>query len=322
MIGLIEACQYSGATVLDVAQNAHLFLRQPHSSKKTELVLQTASRITFSENCKENLSEKFRLISNLIFSANEYWDIGLRAKEELFKNKAYKFVALNTIFSETKASLNKSLAEFNKNYPHLSELATIFIEDGEVLAKHRQDFSGIQYREIDSGISALFTFKSVCPGNYFESLGIDSSQKCQSSADLFEKYKYFLVNEINIDQIDNKLKPIVGLQAIEMMVACQDDRWGTIEDSILRIPNTMDKGLKENKKLFDSYKNKAVECGFSPLIPEVLSRLSSFHRLKSKRIKNLDTIEINDIQKCQNLHQIHYLREWLNESSLLPQLFS
>ena len=321
MIGYIEGCRHSALAALEVFHQPDNLIKKAHSSLKTELVLQVASRIALP-NLNDFSAEKFRLISNLIFSANEYWDIGLRAKEELFKNKAYKFVALNTIFSEINASLNKSLAEFNKNYPHLSELATIFIEDGEVLAKHRQDFSGTQYREIDGGISALFTFKSVCPGNYFESLGIDSSQKCQSSADLFEKYKYFLVNEINIDQIDNKLKPIVGLQAIEMMVACQDDRWGTIEDSILRIPNTMDKGLKENKKLFDSYKNKAVECGFSPLIPEVLSRLSSFHRLKSKRIKNLDTIEINDIQKCQNLHQIHYLREWLNESSLLPQLFS
>jgi len=54
----------------------------------------------------------------------------------------------------------------------------------------------------------------------------------------------------------------------------------------------------------------------------VLSRLSSLHRLKSSRVKNLDTIEIKDIQKHQNLQKIHYLREYLNKSSLLSQLFS
>jgi len=162
MIGLAEACQHSGATVFDVARNPDHFLRSSHSSKKTELVLQTASRIIFPEIKTEICSEKFRLISNLIFSANEYWDIGLRAKEELFKNKVHKFVALNTIISETNTSLNKSLAEFNLKYPQLSELSTTFIQDGEVLATKRQDFSGVQYREIDSGISALFAFKSFC----------------------------------------------------------------------------------------------------------------------------------------------------------------
>ncbi len=322
MIGLIEACQHSSATVLDVARKPDHFLRSPHSSKKTELVLQTASRIVFPDIKKEFCSEKFRLISNLIFSANEYWDIGLRAKEELFKNKAHKFVALNTILSETKVSLSKSLVEFNQNYPQLSELATTFIQDGEVLATKNRVFSGVQYREIDSGISALFTFKSFCQNDYFENFGIDSSRKCQNSQDLLEKYKYFLVNDIDIGKLDDKLKTIVGLQAIEMMVACQDDRWGTTEDSILKIPNTMEKGLDENKILFNSYKDKAIDCGFSPLIPKVLSRLSSFHRLKSSRIKNINVIESDHIQGHQNLHNIHYLREWLNESSLLSQLFS
>lgn len=322
MIGVAEACQHSGATILDVARNSKHFLRTPHSSTKTELVLQTASRIAFPEINKESYSEKFRLISNLIYSANEYWDIGLRAKEELFKNKAHKFVALNTIISETNASLNKSLSEFNLKYPHLSQLATIFIQDGEVLATHRQDFSGIQYREIDSGLTALFTFNSICQNNYFDNLGIDSSNNCQTSVDLLEKYKYFLVNDLDTSKLENRLKNIVGLQAIEMMIACQDDRWGVIEDSILKIPSTMENGPSENKILFISYKNKAIDCGFSPIIPEVLSRLSSLHRLKSSRVKNLDTIEIKDIQKHQNLQKIHYLREWLNESSLLFQLFS
>lgn len=321
MIGFIEACHHSGATVLEVSRTPHLFFNAPHSSKNTELVLQTASRIAFPEIKEESLSEKFRLISNLIFSANEYWDLGLRAKEELSKNKAHKFVALTTIISETRASLDNSLQLFTLKYPHLSELANTFIKDGEILATRRHDFSGIQYREIDSGISALFTFKSVCRNDYFESRGIDSSKKCQSSDDLLEKYKYFLVNQVDISKLDDKLKPIVGLQAIEMMIVCQDDQWGTSEDSILRIPNTMENGLKENKKLFESYKNKAVECGFSPFIPEILSRLSILHRLKSKRIKNLDTIEINDIQKHRNINEIHYLREWLNQSSLLSQLF-
>jgi len=322
MTGLIEACQHGGATVLDVARNPTIFFKVRHSSKNTELVLQTASRIAFSETKQASLSEKFRLISNLIFSANEYWDLGLRAKEELSKNKAHKFVALNTIIGETNSSLNKSLNEFNLRYPHLSELATTFIKDGEVLATNSQDFSGIQYREIDSGISALFTFKSICQSDYFENIGIDPSKNCQTSEDLLEKYKYFLVNQTDTSKLDHKLKVIAGIQAIEMMVACQDDQWGTVEDSILRIPNTMENGLKENKKLFDSYKNKAVECGFSPLIPEILSRLSTLHRFKSKRIKNINTIEINDIQKHRNISDIHYLREWLNQSSLLSQLFS
>lgn len=190
------------------------------------------------------------------------------------------------------------------------------------MATNSQDFSGVQYREIDSGISALFTFKSICQNNYFESLGIDSLKKCQTSKDLLEKYKYFLVNQIDVSKLDNKLKNIVGLQAIEMMIACQDDRWGVIEDSILKIPSTMENGPSENKKLFASYKNKAIDCGFSPIIPEVLSRLSSLHHLKSNQIKNLDTVEINHIQRHQNLHKIHYLREYLNKSSLLSQLFS
>lgn len=322
MIGLIEACQHSGATVLDVARNPDHFLRLPHSSKKTELVLQTASRIAFPDIKMGSCSEKFRLISNLIFSANEYWDIGLRAKDELFKNKAHKFVALNTIFSETNISLKKSLAEFNLKYPHLSEFALTFVQDGEILVKNSKEFSGVQYREIDSGISALFTFKSFCQNDYFENLGIDSNKKCQSSQDLLEKYKYFLVNDIDTHKLDDKFKIIVGLQAIEMMVSCQDDRWGSTEDSILKIPSTMENGLSENKKLFTSYKNKAIDCGFSPLIPEILSRLSSLHRLKSNRIKNLDTVEIHHIQNHQNIHKIHYLREWLNQSSLLSQLFS
>lgn len=204
MIGLIEACQHSGATVFDVARNPHVFFRRPHSSKKTELVLQTASRIVFPETKTEICSEKFRLISNLIFSANEYWDIGLRAKDELFKNKAYKFVALNTIFSETNISLKKSLTEFNLKYPHLSELATTFIQDGEILAAHRQDFSGVQYREIDSGLTALFTFNSICQNHYFDNLGIHSSKKCQTSEDLLEKYKYFLVNDLDTSKLENK----------------------------------------------------------------------------------------------------------------------
>jgi hypothetical protein len=322
MIGVAEACQHSGATILDVARNSDHFLRVPHSSKKTELVLQTASRIAFPDIKIESCSEKFRLISNLIFSANEYWDIGLRAKDELFKNKAYKFVALNTIFSETNISLKKSLTEFNLKYPHLSELATTFIQDGEILAAHRQDFSGVQYREIDSGLTALFTFNSICQNHYFDNLGIHSSKKCQTSEDLLEKYKYFLVNDLDTSKLENKLKNIVGLQAIEMMIACQDDRWGISEDTLLKIPNTMEKGFSENKKLFKSYKKKAIDCGFSPIIPEVLSRLSSLHRLKSSRVKNLHTIEIKDIQKHQNFQNIHYLREWLNESSLLSQLFS
>lgn len=322
MIGLIEACQHSSATVLDVARNSDHFLRGLHSSKKTELVLQTASRIVFPDIKKESCTEKFRLISNLIFSANEYWDIGLRAKKELFKNMAHKFVALNTIISETNISLNKSLAEFNFKYPYLSELSRTFIQDGEVLVSNSKDFSGVQYREIDSGISALFTFKSFCQNYYFENLGINSSKKCQNSQDLMDKYQYFLVNEIDTHKLDDKLKIIVGLQAIEMMIACRDDRWGITEDLILKIPSTMENGLDENKKLFNSYKNKALDCGFSPLIPETLSCLSSLHRLKSNRIKNLDMIEMNHIQKHQNLHKIHCLREWLNQSSLLSQLFS
>lgn len=322
MIGLVEACQHSSATVFEVLSNPNLFLRQPHSSKKTELVLQTASRIAFPETNSESYCEKFRLISNLIFSANEYWDIGLRAKGELDKNEAYKFTALNTLFSEINTSLSKSLTEFTQKYPHLSELATNFIKDGEVLAKNSRDFSGVQYREIDSGISALFTFKSICQGDYFENLGIDSTKQCQTSEDLLKKYKYFLVSQIDTNKLDDKLKTIVGLQAIEMMIACQDDRWGTTEDSILEIPNTMESGLDENKKLFHSYKNKAVDCGFSPLIPEVLSRLSSLHLIKSKRIKSLETIEASEIQRHRNFNKIHFLREWLNESSLLSQLFS
>ena len=321
MIGLVEACHHSGATLLDLIQKPET-LKAPHSSKKTELVLQTASRIAFSENDINPCSEKFRRISNLIFAANEYWDIGLRVREEICKNKAYKFVALNTLLGDTISSLKNNQEIFTSKYPQLSELTTTFIHDGEILAINNKKFSGVQYREIDSGISALFTFKSICKENYLENLGLYPSEKCQTSTDLLDKYKYFLVNQLDIGNLDIDLKKIVGLQAIEMMVACQDDRWGVNEDSILKIPNTMENGLAENKKLFNSYKKKAVECGFSRVIPEILSYFSIVHRLNSKKIKNLNTIELSEIQKYRNLGNIHYLREWLYSSSLLDSLFS
>lgn len=321
MIGFAEACQHGAATLLDITQNPKT-IRAPHSSKKTEIVLQIASRIAFPKAEIDPCSEKFRLISNLIFSANEHWDIGLRAREEIYKNKAHKFVALHTLIGDTTASLKNNLNIFTSKYPDLSELATNFIHDGEVLVSNQHKLSGIQCREIDNGISALFTFKSICNNNYLDSLGFNPLKKCQTSIDLLDKYKFFLISQLDFGELNNDLKKIVGLQAIEMMISCQDDRWGTDEDSILKIPNTMDKGLIENKKLFNFYKDKASECGYSSLIPEVLSRLSVFHCISSKRIKNLDIIELDEIQKCPNLGRIHYLREWLNSSSLLHQLFS
>jgi len=84
---------------------------------------------------------------------------------------------------------------------------------------------------------------------------------------LLNKYQYFLVNDIDTHKLDDKLKNIVGLQAIEMMIACQDDRWGVIEDSILKIPSTMENGPSENKILFISYKKKLSIAVFRLLSP-------------------------------------------------------
>lgn len=321
MIGFIEGCRHSSLTALELSRNSDSFLKKAHSSIKTELVLQVSARMLLP-NTTNFSCEKFRLLSNLIFSANNYWDIGLRAREQIFQNKDHQFVASMTILEETAKDMKKSLKEVTRQYPDMSELANTYISDGETLFNNRQNFSGTQYREIDSGISALFVFGVVGGSNCFENIKLDLRKKCQSYQDLNEKYHLFMVNEIDISSLNNKSKILVGLQAIEMMIACQDDCWGTTEDSILKIPNTMENGSKENKILFESYKNKAINCGFSPLIPEVLSRLSSLHRLKSNRIKNLDIIEIDHIQSHQNLHKIHYLREYLNKSSLLSQLFS
>lgn len=319
MIGFIEGCRHSSLTALEFSRNSDSFLKKAHSSIKTELVLQVSARMLLP-NTTNFSCEKFRLLSNLIFSANNYWDIGLRAREQIFQNKDHQFVASMTILEETAKDMKKSLKEVTRQYPDMSELANTYISDGETLFNNRQNFSGTQYREIDSGISALFVFGVVGGSNCFEKTKLDLTKKCQSYQDLNEKYHLFMVNEIDISNLNNKSKILVGLQAIEMMIACLDDRWGIAEDTLLGIPNTMDNGLRANKSLLNDYKRKAIACGFSQSVIDILALSSHAHLIDSRKYNRLDPVELNDIQKHQNFGKIHFLREWLNNNSLLEEL--
>jgi len=321
MIGYIEGFRHSALSALEILHQPDSLTKKPHSSLKTELVLQVASRMALP-NSKDFPAEKFRLISNLIYSANNYWDIGLLARDQVFKNKSHQFVASTTVLGETSRDMKKSLKEVEEQYPNMGKLANTFISDGETLFESRKDLSNIQYREIDSGISAVFVFASIGGEECLQNIGIDTSCECQSSQDLLEKYKLFLVNQIDTKKLDNKSKLIAGLQAVEMVICCLDDQWGTSEDTLLKIPGTMQDGLETNKRLLNNYKKKAIECGISPRILELLSLFSYTHLFNTKRIKKLDVLELNDIQKGQcNARQRYYLREWLNSNSVLEELF-
>ncbi|MCX6727116.1 MAG: hypothetical protein NTY75_04940 [Candidatus Shapirobacteria bacterium] len=109
MIGVIEAFTDTGAALSDITKNPATLFRQ-HLSRNTELVLEVASRMTFPRS-KEFFPETFRQISNLIYYANNYFDLGLTARQQLFQNKPFEFVALMTVFGETKINMDKAANE-------------------------------------------------------------------------------------------------------------------------------------------------------------------------------------------------------------------
>ncbi|MCX6727117.1 MAG: hypothetical protein NTY75_04945, partial [Candidatus Shapirobacteria bacterium] len=106
-----------------------------------------------------------------------------------------------------------------------------------------------------------------------------------------------MVSKIDTKNLDDETKKVVGLQAVEMVLACLDDQWGIAEDSLLRIPNTWEGGDESNKFLINQYKKIAINCGFSKLIVELLTLFSRVHQLKTKMMLPGDAIELNDLEK-------------------------
>ena len=252
--------------------------------------------------------------------ANNYFDVGLRALEEITSNKRpAAFVACEQVYAQTRKKMIQACAELLKVKPEAKTVVESFINDGQTLFSARNRMSERAYREIDSGISAVLIYGAIGGENFLKQHQIRNSP-CRDKEDLKEKYALFQISEIiNIDELPDNYKRIVGQQAIEMIFACLDDLWGNAEDQLLGTPSLTG---DENKILLQKYRHIALECGNPSLIVNLANYLFYLHRLKKNKVKIAPSVELSKVGQYHNLADIFLLREWLFANSLLSSMFA
>lgn len=142
-----------------------------------------------------------------------------------------------------------------------------------------------------------------------------------STDSLREKYALFQFQDVNFqtESLSKQAKNARGLQAIEMVLACQDDQGGRAEDDLLGTPNV--RGVGANlEKLLNQYKMIAINCGFSPTLLKIIPILTNTHKFRIKKLGICEAIEMSEIKKWRNIGNIYLLREWLNSHALLWQM--
>ena len=285
-------------------------------SPNTQLALQIMAKASGIETPKIGVST-YRQLSNLIYYANNYFDIGVLARQKLFLNDPSRFVFLCDINQKTYATMIAAAKELEICQPQTTVLIKNFLTDGVQLSEQKNRFSGVEYREIDSGIFGTLVFGVIGESDCLNEINYDFSEP-----DLKKKYNFFclLSNDTNKDNYTGIARKFRGFQALEMILACLDDQQGQAEDKILGLRNSQETNNGSVNELINKYKMIAVECGISPLVVEVACRLVNTHKYRVKRIKTTRAIEPDEIQHCRNFGNIYLLREWLNANSLLSEI--
>ncbi|OGD71233.1 hypothetical protein A3A84_04100 [Candidatus Collierbacteria bacterium RIFCSPLOWO2_01_FULL_50_23] len=320
MVGVIECSQHTLKTLVEAAKNPAPLLSRDSLSPRTQLVLQVAAEMVFGE-AAEKRPEVYHLLSNLIYYANNFFDIGLRAQEQIYENRPSQFFILEKVYHETREQMLKAVSALARKRPETVPLIDSFINDGKRLFKNRHSFDGTNYGEIDSGVTAVLVFGVTGGIHHLERLGISPNQGCTNPEELIKKYHLFMISDLNPASLptDRQTRLIIGMQAIEMILASLDDQWGQEEDALLGIPNVAKNG-GDTGTLIAHYRKIARHCGFSQTVLDSLSALVHTHRLKTASQKNGNPIELFEIQKHPNLGNIYLLREWLMGHNLLSEM--
>lgn len=319
MIGFKEATTCAVTTMVGNIRHPSALLSES-LSPRTQLALQVAIELGFPQ-AKERSPEIYRLLSNLIYYANNFFDIGLFAQKQMFRNNPSTFTMLDAVYDKTQKEMLRTASELIKYRPESIKTVDDYINDGTRLFINREDLPGITYREIDSGISAVLVFGVMGGCGCLQSLGINPSKTC-TTKELIAKYKLFQTSSVNptdVTNCDPKVKAVIGLQAIEMILACLDDQWGQSEDDILCLPNCRKDPINLTI-LINHYKEVAKSSGFSSIIIYIIEKLTYFHKLKVGRLTDKNPIELHEIQRYHNFGKIFLLREWLNNHSLLNEM--
>lgn len=143
MIGAIECGAVSIDVLVHALKNPHVLLHKA-VSPNTQLALQVVAKVAFPETSIES-QETYRILSNLIYYANNYFDIGLAAKTGIFKNNQSKFVALNHVFCETQHQMMQSVDELVIAKPCAKSVIENFILDGTQLFYRRGELNAVTY---------------------------------------------------------------------------------------------------------------------------------------------------------------------------------
>jgi len=314
-----------GAGVRAIVANRHLYERKS-LSPNTQRTLQVTMESIFPRVEKQS-PETYRLLTNLIYRANNYFDVGLPLQERMFCNNGpAAFVALETVYQGTRDAMLTAGEELKKFEPRARLVVENFIGDGQRLFASREEFSGVTYREIDSGIFATLVLGVIGGGEYLRGLGIDPEKACATEDELVNKYHLFQIGRMELDAVpaSPEVRRVIGMQAIEMVLACLDDWLGQREDKLLGLPNSRENGDRGLIELISRYKAVARASGFSPLLVDTAAAFFSvFYEIKVKlktRRKNGEPIGLSEIQRHRNVGSIHLLREWLNYHGLLNEM--
>jgi len=165
-------------------------------SPKTELTLEAALRLTFPNELYPNSFRILPFLVNLIYAANNYFDVGLNARDRYLSRNFSP--ALHYIYSETRSSLTESRKRLEKL---LSEdqygIIDIFIHNGTVLVDHRLSATPNPciFRELDSAIYGGMIFPLLIDG-FSEKTGMKIT-KANSYEELLQIYAPFLISQLS-----------------------------------------------------------------------------------------------------------------------------
>lgn len=318
MIGSVECGFRSIEAISEAVKHPASFFKKS-LSPRTQLALRVANSLVFPE--AKVHPEIYRLVSNLIYFANNFFDVGLRAQEQTHQNKQSQFLALETVYHETHGSMVQAADELTRVRPDLKELVENFIIDGIRLYENKKHLSPVAYREIDSGVAAILVFGVVIGEGRLKNLLPICNQSCANAWDLQKKYTLFRISDIKSETLPQNLilRTVIGMQAVEMLLAILDDQWGKDEDILLGIPSTNTPEVNRDV-LKAHYKDIAQKCGISSVVLKVATSLAHTHKLKARSLKSGQPIELHDIDHHSNIGQIFLLREWLRKHTLLEEM--
>lgn len=286
-------------------------------------------------------------------ACNDFCDIGLSARRQRARSTPIQYTPLLELERALSKRLDTCLNAILDSSENSNPIVDNFINECVLLSTNRNSAYSINksahylnsdsclpdtYLQIDSAIYQACTVGATMP-DILTTSGFDLLKPCKNMGDLLTKYSFYTNH--NVDLVSSEPRPthratILGLHALSMLLKINDDARGVDEDCLLGVPSypllaqhlSQTTGKDPQTLLADFqqyYYGLAARCGFSRTLTwatgmalNITSKIKSGLTQRNTPVAETDLVTSIVVGNGQDNSK---LREQLNYSSILPELF-